>query len=205
MIVIIDYGAGNIGSIKNMLKKLGFASSISSDPNIIDKADKLILPGVGSFAFGINQIRNLDLIHTLERKVIHLKTPILGICLGAQLFTKSSEEGNESGLGWFNAYVKKFSVSTKGVRLRVPHMGWDEPKVLKNSRLFLGMENDMRFYFVHSYYIKSNAQSDVLTESCYGVTFASALEKENIIGVQFHPEKSHRFGMQLMRNFVEQY
>jgi len=205
MIVIIDYGAGNVGSIKNMLKKVGFTSSISSDPSVIDKAEKLILPGVGSFAFGINQLNKLGLVQPLERKVKQQKTPILGICLGVQLFTKASEEGNAPGLGWFDAEVKWFNMIKELNHLRVPHMGWDEPKVVKESRLFRGMEKDMRFYFVHSYYIKANDRSDVLTESFYGVTFTSALERENIIGVQFHPEKSHKFGMQLMKNFIELY
>lgn len=201
MIVIIDYGTGNLGSIHNMIKKVGYKSIISSDIETIKKADKLILPGVGSFDNGMKNLKEYELIEVLRQKVLLEKTPILGICLGMQLMTNSSEEGQASGLGWIDAQAKKF-VSDK---LKIPHMGWNILHHQKLSKLFDELDSEKRFYFVHSYCVSCNDEEDVLTNTTYGHDFVSSYEKDNIIGVQFHPEKSHKFGMNLIKNFVENY
>lgn len=204
MITIIDYGAGNIGSIVNMIKKIGGQAIVSSDESVINSADKLLLPGVGSFDFGMQKLKESGLIDVLNKKVVEDKTPILGICLGVQLFTKGSEEGNNEGLGWFDAETVKFKFD--GIeQLKIPHMGWNEVEILKESKIFTDMYPDPRFYFVHGYHLKCNQEADGLTSSEYGYPFISGLEKENIIGFQFHPEKSHKFGMKILKNFIEQY
>lgn len=205
MTVIIDYQAGNLGSIQNMLKKLGEVSMITSNPEEISQADHLILPGVGAFDFGMQKLRELNLVSSLRKKVLEEKTPILGVCLGAQLFCNSSEEGIESGLGFINGVVRKFPTSLEGKRFSVPHMGWDYVIPEKESKLLSASEEGMRFYFVHSYGITCLDQSDVLAKNQYSMMYHSAFERDNILGVQFHPEKSHRFGKQLYKNFIEKY
>lgn len=204
MITIIDYGIGNIGSIKNMLKKVGEKSIISSDIEEINVAEKLILPGVGAFDFGMEQLKNFDLINILNKKVLVDKIPILGICLGMQLFSKQSEEGLKPGLGWIEGITKKFSFDNHQ-NLAIPHMGWNTIKIKKESKLLSDLPKDSRFYFVHSYHLDCKDSSDQLCSSEYGFEFTSAIEKGNILGVQFHPEKSHKFGMQILKNFAEQY
>lgn len=201
MITIIDYGMGNLGSIANMIKKAGHKSIITSDLEEIKNATKLILPGVGSFDNGMRNLAELGMIEVLNQKVLIEKTPILGICLGMQLMTKSSEEGKLSGLGWVDAQTKKFVSDT----LKIPHMGWNIIKHQKNSHLFDEYESEKRFYFVHSYYVDANQKKDILTTTPYTHNFVSSFEKENIIGAQFHPEKSHKFGMSLLKNFLENY
>lgn len=204
MITIIDYGAGNIGSIQNMIRKIGGQAIVTSKEEDIYNAEKLILPGVGSFDYGMRQLNDSGLIASLNKKVIEDKTPILGICLGVQLFTKGSEEGALKGLSWFDAETIKFNLPIKK-KLKVPHMGWNEIDIKKKSKLFTDMYEDPRFYFVHTYHLKSNSPSDILTESTYGYNFVSSLEKDNIVGVQFHPEKSHKFGMKILTNFIQYY
>lgn len=204
MITIIDYGIGNIGSVKNMLKKVGHKSIISSDINDIESAEKLILPGVGSFDYGMTQLKNYNLIEVLNKKVIIDKTPILGICLGMQLFSNSSEEGLKPGLGWINSKTQKFNFSNQD-NLPIPHMGWNTVTIKKDSKLLIDLPFDSRFYFVHSYHIECEDENDILCRSDYGYEFTCAIEKDNIVGVQFHPEKSHKFGMQLLKNFAERY
>jgi glutamine amidotransferase len=201
MIVIIDYNMGNVGSIYNMIKKLGYESRITSSLDEIKKANKIILPGVGSFDNGIMNLKKLGLLEILNYKVLQEKVPIIGICLGMQLMTKKSEEGKLEGLGWINGETIKF-VSDK---YKVPHMGWNTVNIKKYSKLFEGMDGEIRFYFVHSYYVKCSDTKDVLTTTYYINEFVSSFEKNNIIGVQFHPEKSHKFGMQIFRNFIERY
>lgn len=204
MITIVDYKTGNLGSIQNILKKIGESSVISSDASIISNATKIILPGVGSFDTGMENLISLDLIEVLNRKALKEKIPILGICLGMQLLSEKSEEGIFPGLGWIKGDVRKFNFSDT-TEYKVPHMGWNFVISRKESRLLDDMYDDPRFYFVHSYYFKPTNSKDILTSTEYETVFASAVESENIIGVQFHPEKSHKFGLKLLRNFVEKY
>jgi len=203
MIVIVDYNCGNLGSVQNMIRKLGFKSVMSSDPEIIRSAEKLILPGVGSFDTGMKQLNSLNLIEILNQKVMTEKVPVLGICLGMQLMTKASEEGVLTGLSWVDAEVLKFSLIEHG--LKVPHMGWNFVNVMKETKLTSDMFDVNRFYFVHSFYVRVSNRDEILFETNYGNVFTSGFEKENILGVQFHPEKSHKFGLKLLSNFLNKY
>lgn len=199
MITIVNYDMGNLGSIQNMLKKLGVKSIVSSSPDDILRAEKLLLPGVGHFSRAMENLERYQLIDALHQKVIYEKTPILGICLGMQLMTLSSEEGNCNGLGWIKAKTEKF-VSFEKSGLKVPHMGWNEVSFKNNH--FLSKELiDPRFYFVHSYRVMCESPDSVLCTTNYGGEFHSGIQHENILGVQFHPEKSHAFGMKLLENF----
>lgn len=202
MIVIIDYGMGNVGSIMNMVNKFTKDVFITSDYSKIKNAKKLILPGVGAFDNGMKNLERLNIIDLLNEKVLSEKIPILGICLGMQLLTHKSEEGVKEGLKWIEAETKKFSFDG-GNNFKVPHMGWNYVKKVKDSVLLQNMSDDSRYYFVHSYYVSCKNRNDEMLKTLYGIEFTSALQKENIFGVQFHPEKSHKFGLQLIKNFVE--
>lgn len=204
MIVIINYGAGNLGSMLNMFKKIGHAAILGNTVEDIEKADKLVLPGVGSFDAGMEKLNSSGLKDVLNYKVLDKKTPILGVCLGLQLMTDRSDEGELKGLGWISAETKKFELDSS--KFKIPHMGWNEIKIEKKSNLFVGMEEqENRFYFVHSYHLVCNEPSDILVSTNYGYDFTCGVERGNILGVQFHPEKSHKFGMQLLKNFSEKY
>jgi len=206
MLTIIDYKAGNVRSIQNMLKKIGTKSIISGKTEDIERADKLILPGVGAFDYGMGQLEKSGLVPILNQKVLQEKIPILGICLGVQLFTKRSDEGQKAGLGWFDAETIAFDKSKLPENYKIPHMGWSEINFNENCKLFQDLhELPPRFYFVHSYHLKVNNENDIIATTNYGYEFTVGLEKENIIGIQFHPEKSHRFGMQVLRNFSNIY
>jgi glutamine amidotransferase len=201
-IVIIDYGLGNVGSIRNMLKKIGAEGTMSSNVSDIERAEKLILPGVGNFDQGMRNLEALGLVPVLEDKVIQKKTPILGICLGMQLFARKSEEGESTGLGWIDAEVVRFKFGDKERHLKIPHMGWNLVEIRQKNPLFEEMYPEPRFYFVHSYHLACRNEEEVLTQTFHGYKFVSSVKKENIYGVQFHPEKSHKFGMKLLDNFV---
>lgn len=204
MVVIVDYHMGNLGSLKNMLAKIGVESIISSEPEVMMDAEKLILPGVGSFDNAMSNIRQMGLESVLNRKVIEQKTPLLGICLGMQLLAKRSEEGVLPGLGWIDADVVRFNfegVDTGGKRLPIPHMGWNALSVQRDRRIFDEMEPQAMYYFVHSYYFRCNQPEDSLATSRYGIEFTAVTGRGNIIGAQFHPEKSLRFGKRLLANF----
>ena len=204
MITIIDYKTGNLGSIQNILKKIGELSVVTSDKNVIAEARKLILPGVGAFDTGMKNLVELDLKDILDYKVQKEKIPVLGICLGMQLFSGKSDEGTLPGLSWIDADTRRFEFrNTK--EFKIPHMGWNFVKQHKESNLFRDMFPDPRFYFVHSYFLKTNDTSDVITSSMYEIEFTSSIERGNILGVQFHPEKSHKFGIKLLKNFVDYY
>jgi glutamine amidotransferase len=203
MIAIIDYGMGNLGSILNMLKRIGTQAVISSDAHVIDAADKIILPGVGAFDNGMQKLESSGLRVLLEESVLQNKKPILGICLGMQLMTHSSEEGTRPGLGWVEAITKRFNFTGDKINLKVPHMGWNHIRCLRPHKITTGLDLESRFYFVHSYYVDSSDESIVLAKSNHGFEFDSIIQKDNIIGVQFHPEKSHKFGMTLLKNFSE--
>lgn len=199
MITIVDYGMGNLGSIKNMFKRIGVQANITGDVAQITLADKLVLPGVGAFDHAMKKINSSGLREILDHKALVEKVPILGICLGMQLLTNSSEEGHLPGLGWIQAETIRFPISDT---LKVPHMGWNEVCYGEKSPLTEGFPAEVRFYFVHSYYVRVKDKRNSILSTTYGLTFSSAIQNDNIYGVQFHPEKSHRFGMNLLANFA---
>jgi glutamine amidotransferase len=200
-IVIVDYKMGNIHSVARKLKILGATYEISNNPEAIKAADKLILPGVGHFGNAMRQLSESNLIEVLNEVVLNQKKPILGICLGMQLMANYSQEGNVKGLGWIDGQVARFQVSDK-LRYKIPHTGWNKIKICKESFINQGLSNDSEFYFVHAYYFQANNDSDILHKTSYEQEFVSAVQKENIVGVQYHPEKSHDSGLQLIKNFV---
>lgn len=203
MIVIVDYGMGNVGSIRNMLHRVGAASVIAADPEAIRAADKLILPGVGAFDTAMERLERLRLVGVLTEKVVHEKTPILGICLGMQLLSRRSEEGQRAGLGWIDADTVRFRLEDSHGGLRLPHMGWNAIDVRRSSPILDDRYDESRFYFVHSYHVRCADEEDVLAVATYGIEFHAAVIRRNIMGTQFHPEKSHKFGMRLLRHFAE--
>ena len=205
MVTIVDYGVGNLASIKNMLKKTGTDALISSEEGDIRTADKLILPGVGAFDTCVEKLRGSGLLNAINQRVLEERIPVLGVCVGLQLLTEGSEEGVLPGLGWIKGSVIKFRQELLPPGLKVPHMGWTDVTVSKASRLFDNMHEDPRFYFVHSYHAQLPDAADVLVEAEYGYKFTAGVEQGNIMGVQFHPEKSHKFGMRLLSNFVKNY
>lgn len=205
MITIIDLGIGNIGSVFNMIKFLGGDCKVSSDPMEIKISSKLILPGVGSFDRAMIELRKKNLDKIIIEKATIDKTPLLGICLGMQLLTKSSEEGKEPGLNLIPAETISFNSTLKKnlIKERVPHMGWNDVKIKRVNKLTENLYDNSRFYFVHSYYVKCLNNKNILMQSHYGFNFDSAIVNENIYGVQFHPEKSHKYGKKLMSNFLK--
>lgn len=201
MIAIVDYEIGNLAAIANMFNRLGVPCEITADPVKIKNAEKIVLPGNGAFDACMQNLRATGLIPLLNEKVMSQKTPLLGICVGAQMLGEGSEEGNEAGLGWMDIKVKRFPVLPN---LRVPHMGWCHVKNVSQAHpQFEKLSEDARFYFVHSYYLDPANAEEVLLTANYGEDFAAAVGKDNIVGVQFHPEKSHRFGKQLLAQFAE--
>jgi glutamine amidotransferase len=201
-VIIVDYGTGNLNSVKRSLDILGVSSVVSSDPKDIANAEKIILPGVGHFGKAMSNLKRLNLLDPLHDAVLVKRKPILGICLGMELMAEKSEEGNASGLGWFEAEIIQFNISDKK-RYKVPHMGWNQICIKKTSSLMKNVPEFSEFYFVHSYHLQIKNQTDLLNETEYEVTFPSAIEKDNIFGVQYHPEKSHDAGLQLLKNFIE--
>jgi glutamine amidotransferase len=202
MIAIVDCGIGNVGSVLNMFRKIGAPAVVSGDPGVVAEAEKLVFPGVGAFENGMTRLRASGLIPVLERRVLQEKTPMLGICVGLQLFTRGSEEGGGPGLGWLPAKTVRFRFNgSEPGSLKVPHMGWNTVHAAKNEG-WPSLSGDPRFYFVHSYHLECDQAADVLATTRYGYEFAVAVRRENLAGVQFHPEKSHRFGMALLRDFA---
>lgn len=202
MITIVDYGMGNLNSVKNMLKRIGAPSEIVSDPSSIERAEKLILPGVGAFDPAMRKIREAGLVEPLRAKARDGKTPILGICLGMQLLTEGSDEGTEPGFGWIPGRTRAFRGAVPE-GFKIPHMGWNEVTLRKASPLVSGLETGARFYFVHSYFVACADPADRVMTTHYGIDFDSVVQRGNVYGAQFHPEKSHRFGMRLLKNFAE--
>lgn len=200
-IVVVDYGMGNLRSVQKAFERINFPALISSKKKDIFSADKLIIPGVGHFGKGMSNLKELGLLETINDVVLEKKIPILGICLGMQLMAKQSEEGNFAGFGWLDAEVVKFQVKDK-LKYKVPHIGWNQIIQKKESSLMKDIPDFSEFYFLHSYYIQCYNQVDILNETEYECSFPSAIEKENIFGVQYHPEKSHDVGGQLLKNFV---
>jgi len=200
-IIIIDYGMGNLRSVQKKIQRVGAEAEITADIDTIVQADKLILPGVGHFTNGVVKLKESGIWDVLNKTVLVQKTPIFGICLGMQLMAKHSDEGNTEGLGWFDADIIKFKVRDR-LRYKVPHMGWNNAVAKKESALFQGISEEAMFYFVHSYHIKCNDEQDILTTTEYEYPFTSSIQKGNIFGTQFHPEKSHDFGEIVLRNFI---
>ena len=201
MIAIIDYDIGNLGAVANMLHRIGVPAVITHNPAQIEEATHIVLPGNGAFDPCMRGLRATGLIPLLERRVLRERVPLLGICVGAQMLGRGSEEGVEPGLGWLDMQVKKFQLLPG---LRVPHMGWNETQpALRDHQLLQDLPADARFYFVHSYIMIPNDPSDVLLTVHHGIEFAAAVARGNIAGVQFHPEKSHRFGRQLLSQFAK--
>jgi imidazole glycerol-phosphate synthase subunit HisH len=203
MIVIVDYGVGNLASIANMLRRVNAAVTVSSDPAVIAVAARIILPGVGAFDHAMRKLREGALLSALEQRVVHERVPLLGLCLGAQLLTQCSEEGAERGLGWVDAVTVRFDPSRVSERLAIPHMGWSDVKSAKAHALLATEEPMPRFYFAHSYHIQSSDPELTIGFATHGYEFPAAIAAGNIMGVQFHPEKSHVFGLRLLRNFCE--
>lgn len=204
MTTIVDYGCGNLGSIQNMLKKIGEKSIITSDVKIIEQSTRLVLPGVGSFDYGINNLIDYNLRDILTRKCKIDNIPILGVCLGTQLMTKFSEEGSLKGLGFVDASTIKFNFKVEN-NLSLPNIGWRKIEIKKESPLFEGFTHETWFYFVHKYHLQTNKTKLISSVSNYGYEFISSIEFNNLVGVQFHPEKSHKFGLQLFKNFLNNY
>jgi glutamine amidotransferase len=199
MIVIVDYGVGNVGSVANMLRKVGARARISASSADIEAADKLILPGVGHFDSGMAKLNETGLVPVLAEQVLARGKPVLGICLGMQMLTRGSEEGSAPGLGWINATTHRFPDMAG---LRVPHMGWNTVRAENAANLFAHDGDTERFYFVHSYFVRTADPAHVAATCSYGIEFAAAFQANNIFGVQFHPEKSHLFGMELFKRFI---
>jgi len=199
MITIVDYGVGNLRSVANMLRKVGAACQVSSDPQDILNTDRLILPGVGHFRYGMGRLLESGLIDSLNEVALVQKKPVLGICLGAQILGSGSEEApGVRGLGWIDMHCKRIPDSQG---CRVPHMGWSDVRPVRSNDLVESSEEPERYYFVHSYYMECKNKEDCIAETDYSFPYTCAVNRENIYGTQFHPEKSHRFGMELMKRF----
>lgn len=206
MLVVVDTGLGNVGSVVNMCSRLNIAVMRSGKPADVRSATALILPGVGAFDAGIAKLTELKLIEPLNERVMSAKVPVLGICLGMQLMTRSSEEGRSAGLGWVPAQTRSIKnlSANNAERLRLPHIGWNYVRRVKEHPITQGFDEETRFYFVHSFATVCDDERDVLLQTSYaGIPFAAGFARENVIGMQFHPEKSHKFGMQVFRNFSE--
>jgi glutamine amidotransferase len=200
--VIPDYGCGNLRSILRMVEKVDGRAVITGSPADLLHSDRIILAGVGAFDHGMQGLTAGGWVDALAEASFHKRIPILGICLGMQLMCRSSDEGELAGLGWFDAVCRKFDLGPES-QLKTPHMGWNSIVITRPSALIPFDRSEQRFYFVHSYHVVCNQYSDVLATASHGYTFTAAICRENVFGVQFHPEKSHRFGMALMKRFLE--
>jgi glutamine amidotransferase len=201
MIAVIDYGMGNVGSIINMLKKIGADALLAKNPEDIIKSDKIILPGVGSFDSGMNKLKKSGMYEEIKKHALVEKKPLLGICLGMQMLGRKSEEGVEEGLGFIPFDNIKFNFNGSK-DIKIPHMGWDVTEInLKDDPIVKDLDSFQRYYFVHSYHAVCDNNENILMTCDYGYEFAAAVKNGNIYGFQFHPEKSHRFGMALLENF----
>jgi glutamine amidotransferase len=200
MITIVDYGMGNLGSVVNMLRRIEVECEVTHDPDRISSATRILLPGVGAFDAAMNRINASGIRQVLDYKVLAQRVPVLGICLGMQLLTRGSDEGTCPGLGWIKADTRRIPSNSS---IKIPHMGWNLAEIARPCALTAGLHGETRFYFVHSYCVHTDDPMDAVLRTRHGVEFAAAVQRDNIMGAQFHPEKSHRFGMQFLRNFAE--
>lgn len=202
MITIVNYGSGNIRAITNIYDMLKISYLIASAPEDLKGSQRLILPGVGAFDDTLKRLNESGLREVLDELVLKQKVPVLGICVGMQIMAQSSEEGEMHGLGWIEGEVKKFDKGKLKMLPKIPHLGWNSIEVKKDSSLFNNIDIENGFYFIHSYFFQAKNQIDILTETFYGEIFTSSIQKENVYGVQYHPEKSHRNGVELLKNFA---
>ena len=202
MVTLIDYGVGNINAFVNVYKRVDIPVKVAKTRADLLDAEKLILPGVGHFDHAMSQLNNSGMRETLDELVLFKEIPVIGICVGMQMMANSSEEGNMEGLKWIDATVKKFDETKIQQVTRLPHMGWNDVKPVKNMPLFRGLEKDAIFYFLHTYYFECNNTEDIMAVTQYGGEFASAAHHGNKYGIQFHPEKSHHYGEILLNNFA---
>lgn len=200
-IKIVDYGMGNLRSVQKAFERIGISAKICNDAGELKSSSKLILPGVGHFKKGIDNLKNLGFYDELNELILVKKIPILGICLGMQLMTSTSEEGNCEGFGWIEAKTEKFRFNNNN--LKIPHMGWNNLNIKNNNQILNELSENDFFYFVHSYNVQCKNKSDIVATTYYGIDFVSVFNRENIFGCQFHPEKSHDAGLKLLRNFCE--
>lgn len=203
MITIVDYGLGNIKAFVNVYERLNIPIKIAKTKYDLNDASKIIIPGVGAFDYAMEQLNKSGMRDELENKVIRDIVPVIGICVGMQILAKSSEEGKLPGLGWVDGKVLKFDINNIPYKTRLPHMGWNNINPIAESTLLKGFNNESRFYFLHSYYFVCNNQQDIISTTQYGIDFSSAINHNNIFGIQFHPEKSHSNGVSLLNNFAK--
>lgn len=203
MITIIDYGVGNIFAFQNVYKRLDIPTKIAKTVKDLTEAEKLILPGVGSFDYAMSQLNASGMREKLDELVIEKKVPVIGICVGMQMMGNRSDEGELEGLKWIDSEVLKFDESLIQQRTKLPHMGWNDVTPVRDHPLFNGLEKEAIFYFLHSFYFKCSNPTESIAISDYGISFSSAVNRDNIYGIQFHPEKSHQYGERLLHNFAK--
>lgn len=203
MITIIDYGLGNVGAFANLYKRMNLPTRFARTASDLEQAERIVLPGVGAFDHAMDLLDASGMRPNLERRVMEDGVPIVGVCVGMQMLADGSDEGSRQGLGWIPGRVRHFSHSSAARDLPMPHMGWNDVRPQPDQPLFRSLETDARFYFLHSFYFECEAEQDVAARSQYGLDFACAVRKGHIQGVQFHPEKSHHFGSNLLKNFAE--
>lgn len=203
MIAIINYGLGNIQAIANIYGRLGIRASIASTAGELAAADRFVLPGVGAFDWAMERLNASGMRNELERRILKERRPVLGICVGMQMLANASDEGQAEGLGWVDGVVRRFDDQTPAGPQCLPHMGWNDVDARREEGLFAGLGAAARFYFLHSYYFVPEDEADILATTDYGATFVSSVRHRNVMGVQFHPEKSHHWGIQLLKNFAD--
>ena len=203
MITLVDYGVGNIFAFQNVYKRLDIPTKIAKTHEDLSDAEKLILPGVGSFDYAMGQLNASGMREKLDELVLEKKVPVIGICVGMQIMGNRSDEGKLEGLKWIDSEILKFDESLIKQRTKLPHMGWNDVTPVKNHPLFIGLDKEAIFYFLHSFYFNCNNPADSIAVSDYGLSFSSAVNKQNIYGIQFHPEKSHQYGEKLLHNFAK--
>jgi imidazole glycerol-phosphate synthase subunit HisH len=203
MITIINYGLGNVQAFANIYKRLNIPARVASTLDELENSDKIILPGVGAFDWAMKRLNESGMRGTLEELILRRNKPVLGICVGMQMLAPRSEEGHSAGLGWIDGEVKKFDERTLKQKTQLPHMGWNDVSPQREGGLFKNLETGARFYFLHSYYFSAQNPENILAVTDYGGPYASSIFSGNVFGVQFHPEKSHQWGIQLLKNFAE--